>query len=134
MCPTKWEFRHEEKGWLFIETVEFTRVWKRYFGADEAYGEYQVHLLKNPLAGDVIPGCGGVRKDRWSDPRRGKGKRGGIRVLYLQIPEVRVILLLDVYGKNETDDLTASQKRAIARLANELKSKLIIRFQKERRR
>lgn len=49
---------------------------------DEAYLAFQDELKKNPEAGDVIQGTGGLRKLRFGDPRRGKGKRGGLRVIY----------------------------------------------------
>lgn len=75
----------------------------------------------------MMPGCGGLRKVRWSDPQRGKGKRGGLRVIYLLVPEVRVVVLVDVYDKDEADDLTTKEKRVVARLAKEAKEGLIKR-------
>ena len=55
---------------------------------DMAYAALQRLLMVDPDAGDVMPGCGGLRKLRTADPRRGKGKRGGARVIYLSVPEV----------------------------------------------
>jgi hypothetical protein len=52
------------------------------------------------------------------DPRRGKGKRGGIRVIYSHVAEADVIFLMDVYGKDEQADLSAGQKRALRGLAD----------------
>ena len=49
---------------------------------DAAYLDLQNELMANPQAGDVIEGTGGLRKLRQADPRRGKGKRGGFRVIY----------------------------------------------------
>jgi len=50
-----------------------------------------------------------LRKIRIADPRRGKGKRGGARVIFLHVPEAKVIFLMDIHGKGEQEDLTAKQ-------------------------
>jgi len=65
----------------FIEAPAFTQLLADYLGDDD-YRALQLHLARNPEAGDVIPGTGGFRKLRWADRRRGKGKRGGLRVIY----------------------------------------------------
>jgi len=117
--------------WCFVEFPPFTSILSDYFPTDEAYAAYQAHLLKDPQSGEVIPGCGGVRKDRWPDPRRGKGRRGGLRIIYLQIPEARVLIMLDVYDKNEASDLTLRQKRRISNLADGMRTELLARFRKE---
>jgi len=57
------------------------------------------------------------RKVRFGDLRRGKGRRGGLRVNYLYLPDQNLIFLLDVYGKDEKDDLTSEEKKVLARLA-----------------
>lgn len=133
MSPTEWESSAEGRsGWLFVEFPEFTRVWQSYFRTDDEYARYQIHLAGHPTSGDVMPGCGGVRKDRWPDPRRGKGKRGGLRIIYLQVPEVRVITLIDVYDKNEAEDLTPEEKREVGKLARQIKSEFVRRFAKEK--
>jgi hypothetical protein len=66
-------------------------------------------------------GCGGLRKIRAADPKRGKGKRGGARVIYLYVAETKWFFMLDIYGKDEKDDLSAGEKKDLAKLANELK-------------
>ena len=66
---------------VFFETPLFTRLLADYLN-DESYQALQRMLLENPELGDVIPGTGGFRKVRWEDSRRGKGKRGGLRVIY----------------------------------------------------
>ncbi len=71
---------------------------------------FQRDLVNAPERGDVMPGCGGLRKYRIADPRRGKGKRGGARVIYLYVPEASVIYLITVYGKDQKDDLSANDK------------------------
>jgi hypothetical protein len=72
-----------------------------------------------------MPGCGGLRKLRMADPRRGKGKRGGARVIYLHVAEANVIYLMDIYGKDEREDLTADQKKVLKRLADEYRKATI---------
>ena len=66
---------------VFLETPLFTRLLGDYL-SDESYRELQRALMENPEMGDVMPGTGGFRKVRWEDARRGKGKRGGLRVIY----------------------------------------------------
>jgi hypothetical protein len=66
----------------FIEAPLFTKMLPDYLGDDE-YRELQLYLTVQPEAGELMPGTGGLRKLRWADQRRGKGKRGGLRVIYL---------------------------------------------------
>ena len=101
----------------FVEALDFTKVIYEYFGSDTAFATFQEALLANPERGDVMPGCGGLRKMRWRDARRGKGSRGGLRIIYLHVADAKRILLLDVYDKDETDDLTRDEKRILASLA-----------------
>jgi hypothetical protein len=108
----------------FVETTEFSR-WQPRFLPGDAYGELQKELIADPHRGDVMPGCGGLRKLRIADPRRQKGKRGGARVIYLHIPEANQFLMLDVYGKGEKDDLTSAEKKGLRQLASQYK-KLIV--------
>ncbi len=94
----------------FIETREFTE-WAREYLSDEALSELQQELLNDPATGAVMPGCGGLRKMRVSDLKRGKGKRGGARVIYLHIEETNQIHLVTVYGKDQKADLSADDKK-----------------------
>lgn len=64
----------------FIESTIFERVRDAYLDDDE-YAELQQFMMERPEAGNVIPGSGGVRKLRWK--RKGMGKRGGLRVIYM---------------------------------------------------
>jgi hypothetical protein len=104
----------------FLETREFTE-WVQEYLSDELLAGLQRELLDDPDKGVVIPGCGGLRKLRAADPKRGKGKRGGVRVIYLHVAEADVIFLMDIFGKNEQEDLTADQKKVLRRLADEFK-------------
>jgi len=69
-------------------------------------------MMKNPEAGDVIEGTGGLRKLRYGDKRRGKGKRGGLRVIYYWWDGGSQFWLFTLYDKDEMDDLSAKEKRA----------------------
>ena len=94
----------------FIETRLFTRLVVTYLNDDE-YRALQVELSRNPDAGPVIPGSGGVRKIRWA--AQGRGKRGGYRVIYYVKRRHGVIWLLTIYPKNVIDDLPVHLLRQI---------------------
>lgn len=96
----------------FIESPAFTRVISDYL-KDEAYRELQNHLSKNPELGVVMPGTGGFRKLRWSDPVRGKGRRGGLRIIYYYFDFDEQIWLMTIYSKGEADDLSTQQKNSL---------------------
>lgn len=84
----------------------------------------QALILANPEVGDLIPGSGGIRKMRMGDPGRGRGKRGGYRVLYVDLPDLKLTYLLAMYGKGEKEDLSSSelkQLRQIAKLIKEVR-------------
>lgn len=99
----------------FIEATEFTE-WVTEYLTDDQYAAMQQELLLDPEKGDVMPGCGGLRKLRVGDPKRGKGKRGGARAIYLDVPEAGIIFFLDIYGKDDKDDLSPSEKKALKAL------------------
>lgn len=100
---------------VFIELPPFERRRQDYLD-DEAYGELQRTLLANPLASDVIEGTGGLRKIRYRDSRRSKGKRGGLRVIYYWWLNGSQFWLFTVYDKDEVTDLTATEKKALKAL------------------
>lgn len=104
-----------------IETGEFTRWFREHLTDDELIA-MQTGLLIDPDRGAVIPGCGGLRKLRIGDPRRGKGKRSGARVIYLHLPEADEIYLITIYGKDERDDLSAEDKKSFRQLVELLKT------------
>jgi hypothetical protein len=104
----------------FIETSEFTE-WVNEYLSDEVLAEIQRVLQSDPDSGSVMPGCGGLRKIRVADPSRGKGKRGGIRLIYLHIEELDQIHLVTIYGKNQKDDLSADDKNSYRLLVRILK-------------
>ena len=95
---------------VFLETPLFTRLLGDYL-TDESYRELQRVLMENPELGDVMPGTGGFRKARWEDARRGKGKRGGLRVIYYYLAANHQIWFFTLYDKDEAADLTAEEKK-----------------------
>jgi hypothetical protein len=97
---------------VFIEMPAFARRRDDYFD-DERLRRLQSLLMANPLAGDVIVGCGGLRKLRIGDPRRGKGARGGLRVIYYFWSSHRQFWLYGVYDKDEAEDLNDRQRRTL---------------------
>jgi hypothetical protein len=96
----------------FIETPTFTALIAEYLEDDE-YRALQSLLASDPEAGNVIQGTGGFRKLRWADRRRGKGKRGGLRVIYYYLSADAQIWLMTLYDKDEMADLSAAEKRAL---------------------
>jgi hypothetical protein len=96
----------------FIEAPAFTRRVFDYLKDDE-YRTLQAKLAGNPELGDLMPGSGGFRKVRWADARRGKGRRGGLRIIYYHFKSDNQIWLMTLYDKDEASDLTAKQKKAL---------------------
>ena len=95
----------------FIETSLFTRLIYDYLSEEEYLG-LQVHLLRYPDRGKIVSGSGGVRKLRWAV--RGKGKSGGIRVIYYWKVNNNEIWFLTVYGKSERETIPAHILKQIA--------------------
>ncbi len=83
---------------------------------DEAErAELVQYLARNPTAGDVIPGSGGVRKIRWG--LEGRGKRGGARVIYYFHDMEMPLYLFSAYAKNEREDLDQSEIKAYRKMS-----------------
>ena len=98
---------------VFMELPAFARHRTTYLD-DESFRDLQIALMRNPLAGDVIRGCGGLRKLRFSDCRRNKGKRGGIRIIYYWHSLANAFWLFAIYDKDEMADLTELQRQQLA--------------------
>jgi mRNA-degrading endonuclease RelE of RelBE toxin-antitoxin system len=96
----------------FIELPAFQRLRGHYLD-DDAFQDFQQLLLANPEAGEVMQGTGGLRKVRYGDVRRGKGKRGGLRVIYYWKVRQDQFWLFTVYDKDEAGDLTSDQRKAL---------------------
>src|SRR5689334_8658556 len=99
----------------FIEAPAFTRLFAAYLD-DESYRRLQSLLASNPTLGDVMAGTGGFRKLRWPDSRRGKGRRGGLRIIYYHFAGDEQIWLMTIYDKNEASDLGSREKKALKAL------------------
>ncbi|WP_437613704.1 toxin [Erwinia sp. V71] len=105
---------------LFIELPPFEKHRAQYL-SDDDFKSFQQMLLADPLCGAVIQHTGGLRKVRFGDARRGKGKRGGIRVIYYWWLEQSHFLLFTVYSKDEFDDLTRQQCDVLATMLHAVK-------------
>jgi hypothetical protein len=100
---------------VFVETPLFAKARARLMNGDgETYRALQSALLDDPTAGDVIPKGASLRKLRWGVP--GRGKRGGLRVIYRFRPERKQFPMVFVYDKAETGDLTPGQLSKLAAL------------------
>jgi mRNA-degrading endonuclease RelE of RelBE toxin-antitoxin system len=120
-------------GMEFIEAPAFTRRLPNYLD-DDHYSELQAKLAAIPERGDLMPGTGGFRKLRWADARRGKGRRGGLRIIYYYLHSDRQIWLMTLYDKDEVSDLTISEKRALkAAIEMELERRAVRRVVGRRR-
>ena len=97
---------------IFVELPPFERYRNDYL-TDESFRSFQLMLMASPQAGDVIEGTGGLRKVRFADKARGKGKRGGLRVIYYWWVSGEQFWLFTVYNKDEMDDLTAAQRKLL---------------------
>jgi hypothetical protein len=104
---------------VIIETPVFTRRVLDILSDDE-YKDLQVFLSANPAAGNIIPGSNGLRKLRWNI--KGKGKRGGSRIIYYWVKPKDMLLMLFLFKKNEQTNITADQ---LKRLRNILTKELL---------
>ena len=101
------------------ETPEYVRCAERLLSAADRT-DVVTYLAASPKAGDLVRGTGGVRKLRWG--RGGRGKSGGVRVIYYFHSEVMPLYLLTVFGKNERADLTGAERNALDSLVRMLKA------------
>ena len=97
---------------VFIELPAFERRRADYLD-DNAFRRLEDLLMTHPEAGDPIPDTGGLRKLRFADARRGKGKRGGLRVIYYWWDAGFQFWLFTLYDKAEMADLTPQQRKAL---------------------
>ena len=99
-----------------VETVLFQKQWPLYWSEEER-AEFAVYLASEPEAGVVVSDSGGVRKVRWK--RQGTGKSGGVRVIYFVKNSEEEIVLLTLYAKAKTDNLTGPVLKEIRRALEE---------------
>lgn len=107
----------ENKPVIFVETPPFDRLREAYFG-DGHYRLLQVWLMTNPEAGKVIRGSAGVRKLRWGSD--GRGKRGGMRIIYYYTRALSHIYFLTLYRKSEVSDLSRGQIKMLRKLVEQI--------------
>lgn len=111
---------------IFIELPAFAHYRDDYLD-EVSLRRLQNALMASPEAGDLIEGTGGLRKLRFGDPRRSKGKRGGLRVIYYYWRPGPEFWLFTLYDKDEASDLTASQKAWLRELVKiELEARRVL--------
>ena len=103
----------------FVYIKKFSDKWEKLGLADDDLAELEKYLLENPSAGVLVRGTGGLRKLRWTLPNL--GKRGGIRVAYIDVVICDKIYMLDLFPKSEKDNYTDSEKIILKRLVLELR-------------
>lgn len=96
-----------------VETAEFLKQVGSLMSESERE-RFVIFIGANPEAGEIIPETGGVRKVRWAI--RGKGKRGGARVIYYHHSDRMPLFLLSAYAKNRKANLTKAEQNAMRRL------------------
>jgi hypothetical protein len=108
---------------VFIESVAFTRRIRALAGSEEVsvLRGIQNDLIQSPARGDLVRGLGGIRKARFGNPARGKGKRGGYRYFYFHLEHRQHIHLLLMLDKDEQEDLSPEERIVIRALVTELK-------------
>jgi len=99
-----------------VETLLFQKQWPLYW-TEEERGEFAAFIAERPDAGDVVPGSGGIRKVRWS--RASTGKSAGVRVIYFVRTAQEDLVLLTLYAKSKTDNLTGAKLKEIRRALEE---------------
>ena len=102
-----------------VEAATFSRQIDGLLDKD-GIGELMAALADDPLAGDLIPETGGVRKIRFARP--GSGKSGGLRIIYWFLNESAPLFVLLAYGKSSQGDLSPDQKKAVKTLVEKLKA------------
>lgn len=96
-----------------VETILFQKQWPLY-RTEEERGEFAAYIAAVPDAGDVVPESGGIRKVRWR--RAGSGKSGGVRVIYFTRTVEEEVVLLTLYAKSKTDNITGAKLKEIRRV------------------
>lgn len=110
-------------NWRMSAAIAYTRGYEKrvtkILPAEERTA-MELHVAENPEIHPVVAGTGGVRKARWG--RQGKGKRGGVRVIYFYRSAAEVVYFLDIYAKAVKEDLTSADKQELKELVNRLRA------------
>lgn len=106
-----------------VETDHYLRKAARLLSKQEQ-DEVAAHLAENPTVHDIIPGLGGLRKARWSQASRNKGKRGGVRIVYFFALSAEVVFIIDIYSKGEKEDLSDADKKELRAAIEQIKRRI----------
>ena len=104
-----------------VEMVPFARDAARIWSEAER-AEFTDYIARHPEAGAIVQGTGGIRKVRWA--AKGKGKRGGARVVYFFYTPDNPLYLVAAYAKGDRENFTEADRKAYAAMSVEIKSKL----------
>ena len=106
----------------FISTNTFLKCWDSLGLNDDDLLELENYIMKNPQAGDIIVGTGGLKKLRWALPNT--GKRDGIRVLTVDFVFYETVILLNCYGKSEQDNISDNEKAIYKNIIKDIEKEL----------
>ena len=101
----------------FVYLPSFDRLLAR----RQIESEIEAEILKNPNAGSGVQGAGGIRKFRLKDVERSKGKRGGLRIFFLDLPTVSHTYLLWILEKGESENLDREERKILKDLADQIR-------------
>ena len=108
---------------IFIQTTIFEKKWAELGLSDDELSKLEEEIMRNPEVGSVIPGTGRVRKMRFA--LQDRGKRGGVRVCYVDFVVLDTIYLITAYSKKEKDNLTPRECAKLKALVEELERSLM---------
>lgn len=114
----------------FVIMGQFETDWKDIGLGDKELKDLQEYIIADPKAGDPMSGTGGVRKFRFA--LEGRGKSGGIRVCYLDVPLAEITYLITAYTKKEKDNLSMKERNDVKKLSDILTKQALTRRKDER--
>lgn len=106
----------------FVYMPKFEKEWNQLGLKDDELTELENFLMENPNAGDVMKGTGGLKKIRWALPHRGKS--GSIRVLYIDFLFADRVFMIDVFAKDEKENISPTERNAIKQLIKNIGKEL----------
>lgn len=120
--PYKIGYNEEEISKYFVETPFFSKRWSALGFDDNDLRILQIELIKNPKAGKIMKGTGGLRKMRYSFENRGKS--GSVRVCYVDFESYSLFYLIDAYSKDEKDNLTKKERNELKVIIKQIEEEL----------
>lgn len=106
----------------FVYMPKFEKEWNRLGLTDNELSEMENFLMENPDAGNVMKGTGGLKKLRWALPNRGKS--GSIRVLYIDFLFDKTIFMIDLFAKDEKDNISPAERNSIKQIIKKIGEEL----------